>query len=469
MKITLYRSLPEPIRSLVRLTYSSLPFGIRMGRTYRETVKFLRSKEGYGLEEIEKWQLERLRKVISHAYDNVPGYRQLYDEAHVSPADLKSADDLKHFPFVTKEIIRDNLADFTARNIPAWKHLYRTTGGSTGIPFGFYLLQENIEREFAFLHSAWKRAGWKPGDSSAVLRGAFVGSEEKFWDYDPFLKDLRLSTYYLNEKTYSSYRAKLLTSRPTHLQAYPSAANLLAELIVKNGDSRQIHFSVLLLGSENLYSWQTAKISEAFPSSRIFSWYGHAEQVLFAPMCEKNRALHMDPFYGYGEILSDDGRECAIGESGELVGTSFWNTVTPFIRYRTMDIGRRGEMKCPDCGRPYQLLDSIEGRLQELIVTKSGRYISMTAINMHSDVFDNVRQFQFRQKESGKVTFCIVRKDQYGEEDTRKIRTELMKKLGDDMELEITFVESIQIPKSGKFRFLIQELPISYGDHDRPR
>lgn len=468
MKVALYRLFPEPIQRIIRQGYSLIPINLRMGRTYRTMKHFLHSHERWGKVEIERWQLDRMKEILHHAYGNVPGYRQLYSEAGVKPGDLQKLGDIKNFPFVTKELLRDNTEDFVATGIPGWRRLYRTTGGSTGIPFGFYLLQENIEREFAFLHSAWERAGWKPGDVSAVLRGAFVGDEENFWEYDPFVNDLRLSTYYLNEKTYNKYKAKLTDALPSHLQAYPSAAALFADLVLKNGDGGVFPFKLLLLGSENLYDWQRERITEAFPAARIFAWYGHAEQVLFAPMCEHSTAFHLDPFYGFAELPGPDGSETDEGQTGELVGTSLWNTVTPFIRYRTMDLATKGKATCQKCGRNYQLLEKIEGRLQELIVTSTGRYISMTSINMHSDVFDNVRQFQFRQKEAGKVTFNIVRQSGYSDRDTENIRSELMKKLGTDMELDIAFVGSIEVPRSGKFRFLIQELPLSYGDHERP-
>ena len=468
MKITLYRIFPDQIKRLIRRGYSILPITIRMGKTYNGTREFIRSSERWTGDEIKSWQLARLKKIISHAFETVPGYRQLYNENGVSPNDINTLNDIRRLPFVSKELLRDNIEDFTSTAVPGWKRLYRTTGGSTGIPFGFYLLQEDIERELAFLHSAWSRAGWKLGDVSAVLRGAFIGSETDISEYDPFLKDLRLSTYYLNEKTYRSYRQKLLSVRPSHLQAYPSAAALFADLIIQNDDQGKVPFRLLLLGSENLYGWQKEKILRAFPGARIFAWYGHAEQVLFAPMCEESGEFHIDPFYGLAEILDRDGNEVSEGETGELVGTSMWNMVTPFIRYRTMDLAGKGAANCPRCGRRYQLLDSIQGRLQELIVTKTGRYISMTAINMHSDIFDNVRQFQFRQSEAGRVTFNIVRNSGYSEKDTKKIHSELMKKLGGDMDLDIKFVDSIEVPKSGKFRFLIQELALSYGDHERP-
>ena len=88
----------------------------------------------------------------------------------------------------------------------------------------------------------------------------------------------------------------------------------------------------------------------------------------------------------------------------------------------------------------------------------------MTAINMHSDVFDNVKQFMFYQDTREKVVLNIIKKATYTERDTEYIKRELYKKLGDDITLEVRFVEHIPPTKSGKARFLDQKLKIDGCD-----
>lgn len=456
MKISLYRSLPLPLQTAARAAYGVLPFRWRMGRVYRETRKFLQNAQYWTKDSIESWQWKKLKEVVEHAYENVSGYRQLYGEHGVAPQDIRTWDDFRKLPFVTKELLRDNLKEFTARTIAPANRLYRTTGGSTGIPFGFFLTQDNIERELAFLNFAWERAGWIPGSLSAVLRGAFVGSERQLFNYDPFLHELKLSTYQLSEQTYSSYKKKILKDRPASLQAYPSAATILGDMVIANGDAGVVTFQLLLLGSENLYDWQKESLRSAFPGAKLFAWYGHAEQVLFAPMCESSEQFHLDPFYGFAEILDHGWNDVNEGEPGELVGTALWNYAVPFIRYQTLDVATKGASSCPECRRNFRLLERIDGRLQELILTSGGKYISMTQINMHSSVFDNVRQFQFRQQRAAEVTFNIVRGPRYSEKDSENIRQELTRKLGGDVKLQLEFVDEIARAQNGKFRLLLR-------------
>jgi phenylacetate-CoA ligase len=464
MRMPVYRMLPSNVRKALLRAYSLLPANLRFGSHYWQIRTFIRAAEAWQSDDLAKWQLERLRSIVHDAYETVSGYRQLYGEAGIRPDDVRSTADLRHLPFVTKELIRDNLKDFTSRAVAGWKRLYRTTAGSTGIPFGFWLRQEDVEREFAFIHTAWERAGWRLGDRSAVLRGAFIGTREKFWDIDPHLNNVLFSTYFLTPDTYPHYRERMVAMGVVHLQAYPSAAYYLSTLVREAEGPAPPPFRLLLVGSENLYDWQREEISRSFPQSRIFSWYGHAEQVLFAPECEHVAKPHLHPLYGIAEILSSGGQEVAEGETGELVGTSLWNRATPFIRYRTMDMAEKGPDMCQSCGRAHQLLNRVHGRLQEVIVTGRGRYISMTAINMHSDVFDAVRQFQFHQSEPGIVEFRIVPRAGFDEQEESRIRRELEAKLGDDCRLVIRRVEQIETPRSGKYRFLVQELPVAFGD-----
>jgi phenylacetate-CoA ligase len=137
---------------------------------------------------------------------------------------------------------------------------------------------------------------------------------------------------------------------------------------------------------------------------------------------------------------------------------------TPFIRYRTEDLAVFKGSTCEKCGRPYQIWERIEGRLQELVATKTGRLISTSMLNMHDDTYDHLKQFQFHQKERGSVIFRFVPKASLSEEIRSDIKSKLASKLGDDIELILEAVEEIPLTKRGKHRLLIQELDLKF-DH----
>ena len=111
------------------------------------------------------------------------------------------------------------------------------------------------------------------------------------------------------------------------------------------------------------------------------------------------------------------------------------------------------------------MLERVEGRLQEFIVTKDHRLISMTAVNMHSDIFDNVVQFQFHQEMRGMALLRIVRKPGYSDRDTQRILRELNRKFDGNVDVTIRFVDEIPRTRSGKHRFLVQDLPPDQWDN----
>ena len=196
----------------------------------------------------------------------------------------------------------------------------------------------------------------------------------------------------------------------------------------------------------------------------MFGWYGHTEKLVLAPECECSSYLHIFPEYGYAEVLDPMGNPVNNdGEIGELIGTGFYNFATPLIRYKTFDLVVVSSKKC-DCGRNYRLLSKVEGRFQELIITKNDRLIPTTSLNTHSGIFDNVKQFQFYQDTKGEVVFNIVKKNTYTHQDTQNISIELGKQLGDDVKLIINFVDDIPRTSRGKYKFLIQKLPIRWSD-----
>jgi len=441
-----------------------LPQSLQQKRgCYKKVYNFYKSAQFWSKEKIELWQLNRLKKIITYAYENISGYRQLYEESGIHPNDITELKDIKYIPFVDKALLRDNSSEFIPSQINKKKLYHLTTGGSTGIPFGFYVDKKNGSAEYGFMYNAWETIGWTLNDTGIILRGGFVGNENHFFEKAGFHR-YNLSSYYLTERNYNNYKNFLLKLKPSFLHAYPSSATELANFVIKFNDIGEITFKHIFLGSENLYDWQKDIIKSAFPSAKIMCWYGHTERAIWAPWCEQEEKYHINPFYGFTEIIGKNDQEVKQGEIGELVGTSFWMFGTPFIRYRTMDFAYKGKYGCEKCGRNFQLIDQIDGRLSEIIISKTGRRISMTAINMHDETFDEIEQFRFIQFEPGLIQLSIVPKQNFTPDHKIKIEKSIQNKLGNDFELKINIVDKIPRSKSGKYSFLEQHLNIERSD-----
>lgn len=454
--------IPENMIMPLKHVYSLIPLEKRMGKEYWQLKAFLQEAQWWDRRRIDAWQLEKLKDMIQYSYKNVPGYNALYREAGVKPTDIHILDDIRLLPFTTKELLRDNIEDFTSIKVPKSELYFQTTGGSTGVPLGFYHTNVNRWMELAFMHCGWERSGWKLGDTSAVLRGGLAGSRDRIWDYNPVSRELQLSSYYLTEHYYKQYINILEKYSPKHLQAYPSAANLLANLIIENNDVGKVSLETIFLGSENIYEQQKSKLSQAFPGAKIFGWYGHTEQNILAPMCEYSDQYHSWPFYGLTEILDKKNGNLQEDEIGELVGTSFWCHGTPFIRYRTGDYAKRGKSSCSKCNRQFDLIKSIEGRKQDYVVTADGGYVTLTALifAQHFHAFGTTKNMQLYQDKPGEIIVKIVPTNEYMEQDSQEIKTKMESAVGGRLKVQVELVDEIPRTQRGKYRFLEQKLDL---------
>jgi phenylacetate-CoA ligase len=429
-------------------------------RHYCAWLEFLRKSESWNRSRIEQFQLSEIKRVVDYAYRNTAGYRRLYDEYGVNPSNIRTLDDFRRFPFVEKELIRDHLEDFSTGRKRGRQ--YVTTAGSTGIPFGFYRDNVAFAKELASKAYQYYRIGWKEGARQLVFRGLPINSRSHVRFY-PRFNELRCSSYHLTGKQMEAYRKRALEYKPEFVKCYPSSGYIFARFLKDTGRSFPPVRGVLC-ASENLYDYQKQLLLSVF-GARVFSHYGHYELAVLAGFCEYEDTYHVLPQYGFAELLDKEGRPVETpGQIGEIVATSFIMNITPFINYRTRDLAVFKANKCDSCGRPYQIWQSIGGRLQEFIVTASGRYISMTAINMHDDVFDHISQFQFYQEQKGKVEFRYIPKQTLNDVILQDVKDKLLFKLGSDVELTARAVSDIPPANRGKHRFLIQKLKIEYGD-----
>jgi phenylacetate-CoA ligase len=421
--------------------------------------KLLRDADAWNVQEIKRYQLGQLRRILEHANKHTVGYRRLFEEQGVKCSDLRDVDDLTRFPFVTRELIRDHLDEFSTTDTD---RSYVTTGGSTGIPLGFYRNNNAFSRELGSKAHQYARVGWREGDRQLVFRGLPLSSPDHM-EYVEEFEELRCSSYHLLDEQMNRYYEAAIRYRPHWIRCYPSTGTVFADFLIAN-DHRLVGIKGVLCASENLYDWQKARLQKAF-GARVFSHYGHYELAVLAGFCEYKDTYHVLPQYGYAELVAENGQLVTCpGQVGEIVATSFLMTNTPFIRYRTRDFAVLDGWECEECGRPYQIWSSIEGRLQEFIVTGQGRYVSMTAVNMHDRTFDAIRQFQFFQEQPGKVILRYIPKASCTVAALSDMLTRLRVKMGDDIDIELRKVDEISLTGRGKHRFLVQTLPLRYGE-----
>ena len=303
----------------------------------------------------------------------------------------------------------------------------------------------------------WKRIGYTPRCRALDLT-ASLGDRPLQHSADKNLLYVSISS--LDHESFPSYVDAIGKFRPRFVIGFPSTVTLFAQL-VKDYRVSGLQIQGVITASEVFYETQRRYVADIL-GCRILDWYGLAEYAGFASGCEHSDQYHFFPEAGYMELLDALGSPVTEeGKEGEIVLTGFYNWATPFIRYRTGDRATLGKRRCSACGRSYPLVERISGRIQEYLVARNGRLIPNTALNLHSGIFDDVLCYQFYQDAPGKIVLNVVRKPSYESWRTEHMRGEIQRKLGNEVELHIRFVEDIPKTNRGKHRFILQRLPIT--------
>jgi len=447
-----YDRLPDEAKRTLGRAYRALPVRVRSGARFDEFRRLANGAYQESAEACREYQLRELRRVLVHAQAHCPFYAQAFAEAGFRPAAVDDLDGLALCPTLSKRQLADNLAGLTATSVGPKERLYMTTGGSTGVPVGFYL-QKGVSRpkEKAFLESQWMRGGYFDGARLAVLRGYQTSrrSDGRIATYDATRDWLMLSSYHLSMERLGEYLDAVGRFKPDLLHAYPSAALQLADLLERAGRRWPVPLKGLLAGSEQLTLPQK-RLLEATFGCPVYRWYGHAERVILAGEGSDSELFYFHPFYGFVEFGPPDGQGLC-----EVIGTSFHNLALPLIRYRTGDFVRPAK----PVQYPWPAVSEIAGREHEFLVSRTGRRISLTAFNMHTEVFDDLYALQFAQDQPGVVELRYVASARFPPARLRVVEQAVHDKLGEDFDITLRRVEATERTAGGKHRWLVSQVP----------
>ena len=450
--LRLYEAAPQPLKSLAGRVYRAIPASLRHGQGYTQFQREAREVESWDAETIERYQINAVRESLVAAA-KAPYYAERFADRGADPSKFESLEQLADYPVLTKQDLILHREQMVNPEISAKQRLYITTGGSSGVPVGFYL-QKGVSRpkEQAYLEAQWSRRGYRVGDRVAVIRGGVTSSKAKggISYYDATRNWLILSSYHLTLERLPEYVAALNAFRPQHLHAYPSAALMLARGLQQTGMRLACDLTSILCGSEKL-ALESQQYLEQVLGAPVFHWYGHSERVVLAGQARTSNHLYFWPTYGFEEFGEPD----ASGHR-EVIGTSFHNRVMPLIRYRTGDYVKLAQE--PDRELPMIEVEEVVGREYEFLVSATGRRISLTAINMHDRIFDGLLAVQFYQARQGEVEFRYQPGPQWQASSVEPMRTGLLKKLGDDFALTLNQVSEVEKTGAGKHRWLITKL-----------
>jgi phenylacetate-CoA ligase len=408
----------------------------------------------WSIEEIEAFRNRRLARFVAHCVATVPFYRERLRLAQATPGDIKSLGDLAQLPILEKEDAQEHAAELKSTAVRASDTHTAHTSGTTGRALRFRVTVRASREQWAIW---WRFRCWhgiERGTWCALFAGRSVvpirQQRPPFWRINYPGRQLIFSGYHINHDNLSEYLAALRRRRPQWLHGYPSLLALVAAYVVETGSDLGYQVRWVTTGAENLLPHQSDVIERAF-GVKPLQHYGLAEGTANVSQCELG-TLHVDEDYAAVEFV-------ALGQEGlhRIIGTNFTNLATPLLRYDSQDLATiRADASC-SCGRPGRVLERIDGRLEDYVVLRNG-----TRVGRLDHIFKdlvNIQEAQIYQARPGQITIRVVRGRDYGEADERMLLRETKKRVGDDMEVGIEYVENLSRSSLGKLRFVVSEIP----------
>ena len=384
-------------------------------RNFSEYDKF----QWKSAEEIERIRTQKLKNIVKKAVDFVPFYKNLDLKINFENFTL---DELKKFPIINKQMIRENFKDFCSIE---FNGKASHTSGSTGTPFEFKVPYESDAIEKITSNRAWgmgKDYTYKSGDSIIVLRTYSPKEGEPLYkisgDY------WYLSPFHINESNLALYLSIIEKSKAKIIRGYASSIYIFT-LLLKQKNIKIPQIKTIVTSSETLLPAYRSAIEEYW-GLPVLDWYGQNERTVTVQQCWAG---------------------------------NYHNYVMPFIRYNTSDKAIPLDGKAPicPCGRHLSIpFKGIEGRSDDILIKDDGTAIPTANFSTAMKNFSDLRQFQIIQDKDRSVTLKVVL-DNDSSQYVNLIASEVYRRLG-NIKLNIEKVPQIgRDMKTGKIKVTIQK------------
>jgi phenylacetate-CoA ligase len=193
----------------------------------------------------------------------------------------------------------------------------------------------------------------------------------------------------------------------------------------------------------------------------VANGYGGRDSGFIAHECPQG-GMHVMADAVIAEIVDAEGRPVPPGESGEIAVTDLYSHEAPFIRYATGDIGVASKRLCP-CGRSLPLLERLDGRSNDAVVTADGRVMhGQSLVGLVMEI-EGVEQFRIYQKDYDRFHVQIVSNQRYRSESESRIRQTWSDRLRTPLQVTFEYMAQLPTERSGKFRHIVSELPAGRG------
>lgn len=320
--------------------------------------------------ELLELQLERLQIVVNQAYSNVDFYRKKFDEAGLSPDDIKTLDDLRRIPFTTRKDLLDNypygmfavpLRDVVRLQFPL---------GMYGNPIVIGYTREDLKMWNELVARVMVGIGINEHDIIQVAfnYGLFIGAvrfNQSAELIGAAVVPTSIASGEVQVKIMQDFRSTVLTSAPSF------AIHIMETMQKKGMDPKTLSLKIGLFGAE---SWpeEVRQTLENYFDIQAYEIFGVTELIEpgVAGECMAKNGLHVFEDHFLPEIIDpNSGEVLGEGREGELVLTTLTNRAYPLLRYRTSDVTSLTSEPC-SCGRTLARMSKVLERTDQMVCVR---------------------------------------------------------------------------------------------------
>ena len=361
----------------------------------KQIHRFLNNSHHFSLEELEVFQLKKLKELVNFAYQYSEYYRRIFNEKSIKPSDIVSLSDLKKLPIITKrELIQHNSEIHT--DFQFKKTFKAKTSGTSGESLVFKRNEYADSFNRAIINHNYGSYGLNPWDRN----GYFWGFNKLFFDklktqiLDAIQNRFRVFSYSKTELL--KFIKKLKCARYIH--GYSSSIYETAKAINNSEIKKPTKIKMVKGTSEKIFDYYQPEIIKAF-GVKMISEYGAAEAGIIAFEClQGNMHINME-----GVIVEE--------VNNEILVTNLNMQSFPVIRYKLGDYIKLAprDLKCP-CGKNHVILEDVLGRIGETVFGLKNRYPSLYLYYIFKNLSEKHQlnlEYQVLQQEKGQLIFNI--------------------------------------------------------------
>ncbi|MFZ5597038.1 MAG: phenylacetate--CoA ligase family protein [Bacillota bacterium] len=375
---------------------------------------------------------------IHNAYANVPYYRKKYDEFGVDISTIKTLDDLRKLPVITKDEIREQFPHgIVSKKYNIKDCHYSATTGSTGRSLPFVFSRSTFAFYIATGLRMYSIIGYRPWHKLVYIKYTPINYPK----LGPFFRTQHIpSTISLEEQI-----TMLRTSKPDLLIGYASLIFEIAQKMTPE-DLKLIRPKFIGLNSELSTRDQRELISSVF-NCPVYDEYSTEETWMVASQC-RNGNYHLFIDNVWVEFLDQELNPVKPGEEGEIYLTTTRSPAMPFIRYRIGDIGKYSNKTCT-CGLNFPLIEEFNGRADDSFILPSGKYVSsLKVLNTFTKFIKKylhlMEEFKVIQKEPGLIVIQFVKGKEFNERHLQELIEALRDVFREPVTIEVEFLDHIE-------------------------